>query len=94
MTLWRYFTIIIGVKTIVVAHPAAKDFDALPADVREAIEKAVCELAIEGSGDVKALAGRHGLYRLRVGRYRVIFTQSATQILVVQVGKRETTTYR
>jgi len=42
---------------------------------------------------VKRLAGRDG-YRLRVGRYRVIFDEDQTTILAIYIGKRETTTYR
>jgi mRNA interferase RelE/StbE len=42
---------------------------------------------------VKQLAGRQG-YRLRVGRYRVIFEQDTMTILAIYIGKRETTTYR
>lgn len=46
-----------------------------------------------GRGDVKQLKGRSG-YRLRAGRYRVIFDEDQTTILAIYVGKRETTTYR
>ena len=44
-------------------------------------------------GDVKPISGKPGLFRMRVGRYRAMFSQSATEITVVHVGKRETTTY-
>ena len=38
------------------------------------------------------LKGRAG-YRLRVGRYRVIFDEDANTILAIYIGKRETSTY-
>ncbi len=79
-------------KTIVYTHQAAKDFDALEPVARKAIGEALDLYAREARGDVKRLAGRDG-FRLRVGRYRVLFTEDATMILVVYVGKRETTTY-
>lgn len=44
-------------------------------------------------GDVKALVDRPG-FRLRTGRYRVLFTETPDAITVVYVGKRETLTYR
>jgi mRNA interferase RelE/StbE len=47
--------------------------------------------AITGRGDVKRLSGRDG-YRLRIGRYRVIFDEDRTTILAIYIGKRETTT--
>ncbi|MFZ2107086.1 MAG: hypothetical protein WAV18_17215 [Roseiarcus sp.] len=45
-----------------------------------------------GKGDVKRLSGMDG-FRLRIGRYRVIFDEDATTILAIYIGKRETTTY-
>jgi len=44
-----------------------------------------------GQGDVKALRGRDG-FRLRIGRYRVIFDEDAATILAVYTGRRATTT--
>ncbi len=80
-------------KTIVLTHRAAKELDNLPADARMAVTTALSDYAVSGAGDVKALSGRAG-YRLRVGRYRVIFADDGVTILAVYVGKRETTTYR
>lgn len=80
-------------KTIIFTTAAAKDFDSLPVDAREQVEQALTTYAISGRGDVKRLAGRSG-FRLRVGRYRVLFAEDAITILAVYIGKRETTTYR
>ncbi len=49
--------------------------------------------ATSGSGDVKRLHGRDG-FRLRVGRYRVLFAEDEITVLAVYIGKRETTTCR
>jgi mRNA interferase RelE/StbE len=71
---------------------AARDLDNLPADVREQVsEGLITYAAVSGRGDVKRLAGRDG-YRLRIGRYRVIFDEDRTTILAIYIGKRETTT--
>lgn len=80
-------------KTIILTHAAAKDLDALPADARHQVESGLIRYATTGEGDVKHLVGREG-YRLRVGRYRVLFDEDQRTILVVYIGKRETTTYR
>lgn len=56
------------------------------------MDAALCDYAVSGRGDVKALTGRDG-FRLRVGRYRVIFAEDRLTILAIYVGKRETTTY-
>jgi mRNA interferase RelE/StbE len=84
---------IIAVKTIVFTKAAARDFDALPFQAREAVTLALTTYAIEGRGDVKKLTGRDG-FRLRVGDYRVIFNEDQTTILAIFVGRRSTTTYR
>jgi mRNA interferase RelE/StbE len=81
------------VKTIVFTSAAAKEFDSLPDPDREQVDDALCIYAVSGHGDVKRLSGRPE-YRLRIGRYRVIFAEDQTTILAIYVGKRETTTYR
>lgn len=80
-------------KTIILLAAAARDLDALPADARDAVSDALIDHAITGRGDVKKLSGRNG-YRMRIGRYRVLFDEDRQTILAVYIGKRETTTYR
>jgi mRNA interferase RelE/StbE len=79
-------------KTIVLTHKAAKELDALPANARHAVSEALSAYAIDGRGDVKALAGREGR-RLRVGEYRVIFDEDGATILAIYIGRRGTNTY-
>jgi mRNA interferase RelE/StbE len=80
-------------KTIIFTHAAAKDFDALPQDGRQQVENGLIRYATTGEGDVKQLSGREG-FRLRIGRYRVLFDEDQKTIVAVYVGKRETTTYQ
>ena len=80
-------------KTIVLTHRATRDLDALPARIRSSIGLALVEYAMSGRGDVKKLKGRDG-FRLRVGRYRILFDEDQTTILAIYIGKRPTTTYR
>jgi mRNA interferase RelE/StbE len=80
-------------KTIVLTASAARDLDNLPAEARQQVSDGLIEYAVSGKGDVKRLAGRDG-YRLRIGRYRVIFDEDRTTILAIYIGKRETVTYR
>lgn len=79
-------------KTIILSASAAKDFDKLPADAQQQVSSALNAYAIAGEGDVKMLKGREG-YRMRVGRYRIIFDEDQHTILAIYIGKRETTTY-
>jgi mRNA interferase RelE/StbE len=80
-------------KTIIFTAAAAKHHDALPADAREEVDIALNTYAADGRGDVKRLQGSP-YYRLRIGRYRVVFDEDQTTILAIYIGKRETTTYR
>lgn len=80
-------------KTIVLTASAARDLDNLPDAARRQVSGGLIEYAVSGRGDVKRLAGRDG-YRMRIGRYRVIFDEDQTTILAIYIGKRETTTYR
>ena len=80
-------------KTIAMTASATKDFFALPERVQDQIDAALERYAFTGEGDLTAFKASAS-YRLRVGRYRVIFDEDATTILAVYVGKRETTTYR
>lgn len=79
-------------KTLVLSSAAAKQLDALPHAAQDQVVEALSAYAVSGVGDVKRLGGRDG-YRLRVGRYRVLFAEDRTTVLAVYIGKRETTTY-
>lgn len=80
-------------KTIVLTPAAARDLDNLSEEPRRQVSEGLVDYAVNGNGDVKRLSGRDG-YRLRIGRYRVIFAEDQTTILAIYIGKRETTTYR
>lgn len=80
-------------KTIVFTTDAAKDLDDLPGAIRATIEQALDSYAMTGRGDITRLKGRDG-FRLRVGRYRVIFDEDAMTILAIHIGPRQTATYR
>jgi mRNA interferase RelE/StbE len=79
-------------KTIIFTAAASKHHDALPAQARAEVDIALDGYATDGRGDVKRLQGSP-YYRLRVGRYRVVFDEDRTTILAIYIGKRETTTY-
>jgi mRNA interferase RelE/StbE len=55
--------------------------------IRKRIDNKLARYAQTGAGDVKSLSGREGA-RLRVGDWRVIFTEDPTTIIVVAVGHR------
>jgi len=56
---------------------------------RNRIRKALETYASSGSGDVRALHGEfRGLYRLRVGKWRVIFALESDLVRVISIDNR------
>ena len=69
---------------------ALRQLRSLPADIARSIGRGVDRYARTGQGDVRKLEGASGLYRLRVGDYRVIFEFEDGQfvIVVLRLGNR------
>ena len=67
---------------------AAKFIVKQPKPQRERILKAIYKLPYEG--DIKAMQGYSGYYRLRVGDYRIIYTVNNDVLLVrvIEIGNR------
>ena len=74
---------------------AVKQLNKIPKDYQGKIKSAVIELRSfpECKGDIKKLQGMMG-YRLRGGRYRVIFDAIGTIIEIQEVKKRDDNTYK
>ena len=72
------------------APRAAKERDGLDTVTRARVLTAIERLAETGAGDVKALRGSPGLYRLRVGDWRVVFAldSARTDLVVERVAHR------
>lgn len=74
-------------KTITYTAAADKALNAMPAETAARIEAKIERYAETGEGDVKALKGSPAL-RLRVGDYRVIFTETFEVLSVEHIGHR------
>ncbi len=76
--------------TVVIEKPAEKFIMRLAQPEKERVLKAIHKLPLEG--DIKRLKGRKskGMYRLRVGDYRIIYTvdNGRLVICVVDAGNR------
>ena len=67
------------------SREALKDYEDLPRDVKARVERAIDSLSSDPfAGDVKPLKGKEwkGLYRKRVGPYRIIFSPDPKKQLV------------
>jgi mRNA interferase RelE/StbE len=74
-------------KPILFTPAASRQWTKLTTQIRRRIDVRLTEFAASGKGDVKRLKGRQGS-RLRVGDWRVIFSEEAGSIVVVAVGHR------
>ena len=74
----------------VVFRPAAlRDFARLDRIVQARIDAALLRYANTGYGDIKALKGRPGEFRLRIGKWRVFFLlQPPDLIRVLAIDNR------
>lgn len=67
----------------IIKKPAKKFIDGLPMNERRRIVDAIERLP--DSGDIKRLQGHDGLFRLRVGPYRIIYTVDHGRLIVYVV---------
>ena len=73
---------------IEIDKPAMKFLTKQPKQQQERLLRAIYKLPDEG--DIKAMAGYAGVYRLRVGDYRVLYTIENERLIirVLQIGNR------
>lgn len=77
-------------KTIVWTQEATNQFLALSVAVQDRIEAKIDQLAMNPSAlrnQIKPLKGVKAL-RLRIGDYRVIFTEEGVILMILKVGHR------
>lgn len=75
--------------TSVRVHRRARRYQSrLPRDVSERIDAAIERLAGGERVDVRAIQGLAGIFRLRVGPYRVIFREEGDTIVIEEIGPR------
>lgn len=70
---------------IIIAKQAKKSIERLDVITKQRIRNSILLLP---DGDIKRLKGYNELYRLRVGKWRVLFTMTATQIYIEDVLPR------
>ncbi len=79
-----------------ISKEASRQIQRFPKDHQKRIFKAIAEMETDG-GDVRALKGGQyqGLYRKRVGNYRIIFKLEKGQrvVVIVTAVRRSDTTY-
>ncbi|MBI4823832.1 MAG: type II toxin-antitoxin system RelE/ParE family toxin [Nitrospirae bacterium] len=67
---------------------AAKDYKRLPKDYKTLVDLALSKLNKDLPVDIKPVIGEEDTYRIRVGKYRIIFVIIEDTILVTRIGTR------
>lgn len=81
-------------KRILFSAEAKSDIRDIPQHIAMNILAAIHRLAEHGIGDVKELRGEAGDKRLRVGDYRVRFTEEHPQTLRIHAVRNRRDAYR
>jgi mRNA-degrading endonuclease RelE of RelBE toxin-antitoxin system len=82
--------------TVVLAEPARKSLERVPARDRERIHAALKQMTADPfRGDIKYLKGQGGILRRRVGDWRIFFrlVPEPKHILVSAIERRTSKTY-
>ena len=70
------------------SREAAKQYGKLPKEYRSLVDTALCRLS-EGAGlDLRPVEGKRDVYRIRVGKYRVLFRKFNGALLVFRISPR------
>ena len=78
-------------------HKADKLLSKIPKKDRDSILKVLSALYLNKANhlDIKKLKGFKNVFRVRVGRYRIIYTKDNEQVLeVLAITKRDEITYQ
>ena len=81
-------------KRIIISDEAKTDIRAISQHIAMNILTAIHRLAESNSGDVKTLKGNAGDKRLRVGDYRVRFTEEHPETLRIHTVRNRKDAYR
>ena len=67
---------------------AVKDMRSLPRNVQEKVGEHLDKLAHGFQGDIIKMKGERDRYRLRVGRYRILFKLEGNRVVVYRIRTR------
>lgn len=77
-----------GKVKIEFSRNAAKDYKKLPKDYKALIDAALLKLSEGIPADVKPITGENNVYRIRIGKYRILFTMIEKTLLITRIATR------
>lgn len=67
---------------------AAKDYKKLPKDYKSLVDLVLLKLTQGIPVDIKPIAGEENIYRIRVGKYRILAVIIENTVLITKIGSR------
>lgn len=77
-----------GKYSIEFSKKAAKSYVRLPENYKSLVDLALYKLSEGLPVDIKPILGEKDIYRIRVGRYRILFTIIDNVVLISSIGPR------
>jgi mRNA interferase RelE/StbE len=77
-----------GKYSVEFSKKAAKNYKRLPKDYKSLVDLALYKLSEGLPVDIKPIIGEKDIYRIRVGRYRILFTIVDNVVLISNIGLR------
>lgn len=77
-----------GKFEIELSKNAAKDYKKLPADYKTLVNLTLRKLSNGIPVDIKPIIGEENTYRIRVGKYRILFSIMGGTLLITKIGPR------
>jgi mRNA interferase RelE/StbE len=78
----------LGKLEIEFSREAAKQYKKLPKEYKSLVEVTLNRLADGLATDLKPVEGERNVFRIRVGRYRLLFAKFARSVLVFKISPR------
>lgn len=72
---------------ISLSKQAAKYYEKSSANLQKRFDKAFQSI-LRGEGDIKAMQGEPGFFRMRTGSFRIIFSIGADEVFIEKIGPR------
>ena len=76
-------------KEILLSSPAQKQYEALPEDYRTKVKNSLIDLASDRMRNLDTKQDREPLFRLRVGKYRVIYKPEKKSVKIIRIMLRK-----
>lgn len=67
---------------------AAKDYKRLPRNYKVLVDLALSKLSQGLPADIKPIIGEKDTFRIRVGKYRILFVIIENTLLITKIGPR------